>query len=287
MKKYTVREKASYPDPEFPFRIWRTQTETGRHHFHGDDSVEICYIYTGDGRYCIDRTFYPVETGRVLLIPRKTLHEIIANKVDRAVLMFPFRLLSRLPYLHPAMYTRLFTRRGLQHRSLLLKADNRNDVEMIIARMLDELRNKREGYKAALLAYLTEFLILLHRLLSANQLPLKPSTQAEQIVLVICRFIEENLRGELSLPKIAKKAGLNATYFSTLFKQVAGMPLTVYINRKRVARVRQILETTEMKVSAAAYEAGFRDVAHFHRVFKKYVHTSPLRYLKSCERYLK
>lgn len=106
-----------------------------------------------------------------------------------------------------------------------------------------------------------------------------PSTQDEaQAVALIRSYVEENFERNLSLTFLAGKVYLNPSYLSRLFKRQTGMTLIHFINMTRMNKARELLLTTNMKVSDIASGTGYESPSYFNQAFKKFTGVSPLEY---------
>jgi AraC-like DNA-binding protein len=75
---------------------------------------------------------------------------------------------------------------------------------------------------------------------------------------------------ELTVGVVAREVGLHEVYFGSLFRQQVGESFNAYVNRLRVGKARELLESDpRVKVTDAAFRSGFGTVDHFRRVFKK------------------
>jgi two-component system response regulator YesN len=83
------------------------------------------------------------------------------------------------------------------------------------------------------------------------------------------RFIEESYDGDLSLPVIARVAGMEASYFSVFFHRKIGVRLTDWIWHVRISMAQRILSSTNQPISVTAYSVGFADLRTFERAFKR------------------
>lgn len=71
---------------------------------------------------------------------------------------------------------------------------------------------------------------------------------------------------------------MSAFYFCKVFKGATGLTFTDYIARARIEKTKQLLLNPHMRVSEAAYEAGFQSLSQFNRVFRRIVGESPTTY---------
>lgn len=88
-------------------------------------------------------------------------------------------------------------------------------------------------------------------------------------------YIKENYSKDISLDDIAKKIGLNASYFSQLFKQKTGKTFVHFKSEVRLQEAMRLLCQPEKNVTEVALDVGFNDITYFARAFKKYTGLSP------------
>ena len=92
-------------------------------------------------------------------------------------------------------------------------------------------------------------------------------------------FVEKNyMDPEISLNSVAEYIGLSPTYFSTVFKQEAGMNFIDYLTKTRIDEAKRLLRSTDKRISDIAMEVGYRDQHYFSSSFKKYQGDTPKSY---------
>jgi len=92
------------------------------------------------------------------------------------------------------------------------------------------------------------------------------------------KYIEEHLTRDFSLEEVADLLGLNASYFSQLFKQVTGETFAHYRISRRMERAKLLLADPNRKITDISYEVGYADHPHFTKTFKKAVGLTPKEY---------
>lgn len=97
-------------------------------------------------------------------------------------------------------------------------------------------------------------------------------------------YMEEHLAEPLSPSLLAARLGLNANYFSKLFKAELGMPPLALLTTYRVERAKSLLLYTDTPVKEVAVLCGFTDALYFSRVFKRVSGLSPLGFRRSARR---
>lgn len=89
-----------------------------------------------------------------------------------------------------------------------------------------------------------------------------------QPVAKAVRYIQANLYRRCTVEAVAAHVGLNAQYFSGLFKKETGQPPSRYIREKKLDEAARLLQQGEHLVSEIAEMLGFSSSSHFERVFK-------------------
>jgi AraC-like DNA-binding protein len=116
----------------------------------------------------------------------------------------------------------------------------------------------------------------------ANQISLHNSRgqeRAEPVEIWKARkFIHENSDDELCLTKVAKFSNISANYLSEKFKEVTGINFVDYVARTRVNKARDLLRSSNLRISEIAFAVGFQSLSQFNRVFKKLTRQSPTQF---------
>jgi YesN/AraC family two-component response regulator len=92
------------------------------------------------------------------------------------------------------------------------------------------------------------------------------------------KFIHTNYSADISLDQVAKSAGVSKYHFSRLFKEATGVNYQSYLNRLRIDHARKLLSDETLSITAVGQSAGYPDLTHFERIFKKLVGITPSRF---------
>lgn len=90
-------------------------------------------------------------------------------------------------------------------------------------------------------------------------------------------YLTRNAACSVSIPELARLAGVSETHFRRLFREHTGRSPTQFLAAARISRAKELL-TRGVPVKIAAAEVGYRDVFYFSRVFKQLTGTSPGRF---------
>jgi len=131
----------------------------------------------------------------------------------------------------------------------------------------------RYGAVLRLLASFAQHLSLL-----SNELMIKQASAEPPAVTKARAFIAEHLGEEMSLDLVARAAGMSPFYFCKVFKGATRLTFTDYVARTRVEKTKQLLLNPNVRVSEAAFAAGFQSLSQFNRVFKRLCGKTPRAY---------
>jgi AraC-like DNA-binding protein len=94
----------------------------------------------------------------------------------------------------------------------------------------------------------------------------------------IIQMMRDDVRGELSLGEFAQSVNLSVWRLCHIFKSDVGMPPIRYLRLLRMARAKDLLESSFLSVKEIAYQVGLNDESHFVRDFKATYGYSPALY---------
>ncbi|QHT63088.1 response regulator [Paenibacillus lycopersici] len=92
------------------------------------------------------------------------------------------------------------------------------------------------------------------------------------------RFIHDNYQRGISLADVAETIYLNPSYFSRMFHDEIGEPLSKYLIRIRIAKAKELLGQTPLKIYEIADLVGYKDFRHFVRTFKEWEGITPTQF---------
>lgn len=92
-------------------------------------------------------------------------------------------------------------------------------------------------------------------------------------------YLHDNLTANVPLADLARVAGVSPYHLTRLFTANLGMPPHTYQLQLRITHAKRLL-LTGASVSDTAHEAGFFDLSHFTRHFKRHVGIPPGAYAR-------
>jgi AraC family transcriptional regulator of arabinose operon len=91
-------------------------------------------------------------------------------------------------------------------------------------------------------------------------------------------YIRQNLDRPITVAQLASLARLSPSHFATLFRSQTGSAVLQYQTQLRMARARELLDTTRLTVARIGELSGYQDAYYFSRQFKAIHGVSPIVY---------
>lgn len=271
-----------------PCTVYRhvIQSDTVSEHTH--DHTEIVIVLSGRGGHRQMGVEHPVEPGDVMVLSEGCSHALFdARGLEVANIKFRFsgfRALDEQVAAMPA-YRQLFGyRRDPEHwRGPGLPAHLRlapEDAEMIwgLAHTIeDEVFATRPARDAILRCLIPQLVTELCRRHPAEAAA--PTSPQRSPLGHIIAYLEANYQyAEISLPQLARRAGLSVNQFLRVFQKFHACTPMQYLLRCRLEHACVLLSDERLRITQVAYESGFQDSNYFTRQFRQVYGKSPRQY---------
>lgn len=100
----------------------------------------------------------------------------------------------------------------------------------------------------------------------------------DEWVATLTAYIDGRYTEPLSLEHLAEAGHGSPYHLHRIFKRVTGVTPVEYIQRKRVGRAQELLESTDLPVTEVGLQVGWANTSYFITVFKKKVGCTPMAY---------
>jgi len=92
---------------------------------------------------------------------------------------------------------------------------------------------------------------------------------ARQVLPPLAPLMEVNFRHNLPLGAFARMAHRSLSSFKREFRAQFGVPPGQWLRERRLLHASQLLRTTDLPVTAIAFDCGFEDASHFTKAFRQ------------------
>jgi transcriptional regulator GlxA family with amidase domain len=109
----------------------------------------------------------------------------------------------------------------------------------------------------------------------------EPPAAGSGSMSALLSWLEQNLKTNLTLPQIARKAGSSTRTLSRRFKEQVGVTPAQWIIQARVRAAQRLLESSDLSIEQLACEVGFRAPSILRAHFAALLGTSPQAYRRA------
>ena len=86
---------------------------------------------------------------------------------------------------------------------------------------------------------------------------------------LVKQLILERLGESVEVTELARACALSRSHFSRAFKCSTGLSPQDWIRNQRIARAKQLIQSTDLTLTQISLECGFCDQAHFCHIFTR------------------
>ena len=235
---------------------------------------------------CFDETQNPV-----LISKRKAQYTCIYFHPEFLNVNMSFEMLRKKEYVDIASTHDLFLLKPFTDKVYVIPiAETQLEKIVQVADCLQtELENQRDWYWSCRgRSYFMEIIIALERMYGligygmthqkSDNMPIIKNAKLRDAVL----YIESCFDESITLPDIAKAAGMNHTTLTALMKEELGLTAIDYLMKYRITVAKKQLAFTDVPIKDVANMVGFKTVQHFGRIFKEITDTTPAEFRKTA-----
>ena len=95
------------------------------------------------------------------------------------------------------------------------------------------------------------------------------------------QFVQEHVEEKLTVPVVAERIGVSASYLTALFHKHLQLSPGEYIRRIKLGRSKQLIREGQMNFTQISESLQYSTVHHFSRQFKQMFDMTPTEYAKS------
>lgn len=247
-----------------------SQPSMTTHRAGGRPDYQILYLASGKAEFVFDGTPVPVSAGNmVFYTPGERQHYTYELKNRPEVYWVHFT-----GYEVPGLLSE--TGFNLENgRSLYTGASSR--YQELFLSLIRELQFPRPCHEDLAALFFKELIFTIRRQIAEGGQN-KPLLQKEMERAV--HFFHENFTKEIDIADYAAGLHMSTCWFIRSFKQYVGVPPLKYLTAIRIAKAKELLESTDCPISEVGTIVGYDNPLYFSRIFKKQTGLSPAAYRK-------
>lgn len=243
------------------------------------DFDKLCFIRNGRGELLTDTSVKRLEKDDALFLPSGERHRFSDDPSDPITLImicFYPGALQRVPGLATG-YRHFRSVFEAMHPLNVAQTHRRAAINSTLQRMVFEQTTARAGHEAVNWGLLIQLLVDLSRTAgeAASLAQLTVGTRAFARTL---DFLDERFTEPVQIGDLAAMAGISYRRYTTLFREARGETVNTYVTRLRLDFAKKRLSETG-NILLSALDAGFGDLSHFYRVFRRSTGLTPRQYI--------
>ncbi len=228
---------------------------------HWHEGTELLLCTSGEGRVIIDGVSFDFTPGRILLVNKNQLHDVM----NESIITYSYIIIF-----DDFLKENGFNTNNYAFDSLIVD----DDIRALFLKMHRSFKSKEAPLRIRL-----DAMELLYAL--AERFCTEISSSGENSstgIRAAIEYIRRNYTEDISLQGIARIASLSKYYFAKRFKAITGRTYSDFLGYIRCQRATVLLKVG-VPVSEVCFSVGYNDPAYFSRVFKKYNGISPSKYI--------
>ncbi|MEN8118188.1 MAG: AraC family transcriptional regulator [Bacteroidota bacterium] len=253
---------------------------------HFNQGIEICYVTKGRYEWVVGDKSYTLFPGDGFITCPWEKHGSPREVVD----------LGEIYWM--VLKPQYFTRKGKfklgdwsrlkQHENQLIgKALSKNTnhklskaqaLKLLFIHLQNELNNKDFGYQQRISNLAEEFLITAVRLIQNRESKIMKN---QNWFLKFDSTLKADLAKKWTLEELASGNSVGITTLTQLVKENTGYTPANYLIYLRIEKAKELLQTTNKKLTDIAFDCGFYSSQHFSSTFSKWIGISPRLFRKS------
>lgn len=247
---------------------------------HSHDYYEFYFYLEGDATIYIGGGAHLLKAGDVVLVPPRVKHFVDVKDNGKPYRRFVFWVSQE----YVEQLVQQYKEYGYLMQNVAIEKEyiysqniiESNETQSKVFRLLSEVSSNRFGREAQIQVCICDLLLHLNRKIHEKKNSVS-TTGNNNLYQNILMFVEEHLDEDLSLERMAKEYYVSKYHLLHVFKHHTGLSLHQYIMKKRLTLFRDAI-LTNVGITEAYQQIGFRDYTSVYRAFKKEYGMSPTEY---------
>ena len=248
------------------------------------DFQHLYVVREGRGFIETERERLPVRENQLVYVPAHTAHRPVDDPEAPLTLIILCFYESVFGDCTSAVESLRLFARTFPALTPFKVGDNytRLEVRNRLRALFVEQTQPREGSDSVILSQLIELLVFLSRTYAEHG-ALSPTDPGAAAFAGSLQYLDENFYRPVKIEELADLANMSYRSYTEQFKRRTGKTVTQYLAERRVDYAKRVMLETDDILFASA-EAGFGDLTHFYRVFKRLAGVTPKQFIAARRR---
>lgn len=254
----------------------KTMDKPENHVLHINNYVEIYVYIAGNHQYIVENSVYELRRGDVIIINPLEVHKALplaSGVYERFYFLIDSKAFEGM-WSDPLS---AILNKPIGSGNLISFDEEKREAFLEILYAISNcFRDGRDDQLCAA-GYFLQMMSEINQYVTGDRLTVGNVAGTPRLLESVLSYIAEHTANIETITEIASALGVTPQYLSGYFSKHIGTPLKTYIQAKKIALSKELLDKGA-DVTEACYECGFNDCSYFIRVFKKYVGMTPLSY---------
>lgn len=239
---------------------WRSLPHTHHH-------AELFFLISGRGQFQVDAQRFPVHFGSLVVVNPYVVHTELSSPEEP------------LEYIVMGLSDIQFHTQDSQDQRYfhIENTEDQAAYYFYLQMILQESSQMQENYTAVCANLLQAFLLQLRRRLLKRSMSIN-RTRADTACALIKQYMDEHYAEHISLDSLAEMAHMSKYHLAHSFQAELGCSPMNYLQSRRIAASRRLLELGGYSVSQVSSMTGFSSASYFSQRFKKAMGVTPQEY---------
>lgn len=257
---------------DFYIEKYTFKTNMSAMHYH--HAYELYYVLEGEREYFIGDSFFSVEPGDLVWVPKDMLHRTEGKGATRFLLYFKDSFLYR--YFSEDTVKRLTRNEPFVFRP---EGKYKIEIEEVFFELLKEYNRKKiSGEDYDEFSVVKPFFEMLHFVFSHDNYYAKSVSKPNMRMHEIIKYINDNYYEQFTIQDVADNFGITKDHLCHMFPRYIGVTFISYLNTVRVKAACELMKREKDSILDIANKCGFSSSHYFCKVFKKEKGMSPSEY---------
>ena len=244
---------------------------------HIHENYELLCVVRGNVSYIVEGHKYKLSDGALMLMRSSETHKLVVEKsteYERYVLNFSPSLVSKIGLSRELLAP--FKERDIGQKNLYLAEEFKYlSPKAYFERAFSDIKGLKEN--DVIISLLSSLLLEIKSAFdNKEEFTTRKRTVSEEII----SYINDNLKNDITIEKIANSLHISKTQVSREFKSSVGTSVYDYVLTKRLILFNK-RASKEKNLQKLSQECGFRDYSSFYRLYKKRFGISPAWIIKN------